>query len=504
MFLVKKLNNTMELHLQLVAGEFEDKFTEARQCWHLEKLYEELNTAKQRLGTHKRKQLTPTERACLRGLISGYSPSEIAMTLNREPNGLRVDLSRGLYRYIEVLMNCPLKDWNQAARWLASNGYSLQSVAVSEQSKLFTINPYQIKPEIMPTSVPNLESAEIRWVGREPLIQQLSHRLQADCRILTLVGITGIGKSALAAQLALEPHLGQQFSLLKAVSFDAQSPNFISVASQILGQQGQQQISPLDSSQLINDVIANLQSKPCLLILDMLEAALETDAGGIPKFRDPTLAQFLDQVVRAEVMPSRILLTSQDRPPVIAEGRYGKRTYLHRLQGLNITEALELFAQWSVLVIAPQDLEILHLIIHRHEGHPLSLRAIATEIQAYPYNGNIQAYWHDYGLDSYGSIALTDLVNRRVRRTLERLRQSSPLAYRLLCKGTAFQQAVEQSAWLILIADAPPILRRQAFQTLQRHCLLETEQSEEYVLYRLHSLIWSIAIELISNLEQES
>jgi DNA-binding NarL/FixJ family response regulator len=84
---------------------FAEKFAAAALNWNLDKLYEDITDAKQRQGIPRRKPITPTEKACLRGLLSGYTPSEIALQLNREPVGLRVDLSRGLYRYIEMLTN---------------------------------------------------------------------------------------------------------------------------------------------------------------------------------------------------------------------------------------------------------------------------------------------------------------------------------------------------------------------------------------------------------------
>jgi MoxR-like ATPase len=42
------------------------------------------------------------------------------------------------------------------------------------------------------------------WVGRESLIQQLSDRVNSSSRVLLLVGITGIGKTALAERLVQE------------------------------------------------------------------------------------------------------------------------------------------------------------------------------------------------------------------------------------------------------------------------------------------------------------
>lgn len=101
---------------------FADPFDRANETWNLEKLYRDLAEAK-RQYCGKLKKLTPVEMACLRGLLCGFSPPEIAAELNREPRGLRVDLSRGLYRYVEVLTQREanqLKDWRDVADWLSA------------------------------------------------------------------------------------------------------------------------------------------------------------------------------------------------------------------------------------------------------------------------------------------------------------------------------------------------------------------------------------------------
>lgn len=102
------------------------KFAEANQHWNLDKLYRDIADAKQQERRRQCKQLTQTEKACLRGLLSGYSPTEIATQLNREPNGLRVELSRGLYRYIETLTDACIKGWYNISKLLENAGYRLQ------------------------------------------------------------------------------------------------------------------------------------------------------------------------------------------------------------------------------------------------------------------------------------------------------------------------------------------------------------------------------------------
>lgn len=107
-------------------------FTQAATEWDLDTLYRDLAIAKQQL-TGKAKPLTPLEISCLQGLLCGYGPNELATELKREPRGLRVDLSRGLYRYVEVLTERSLntlKDWREVAEWLTKAGYRIMQSAV--------------------------------------------------------------------------------------------------------------------------------------------------------------------------------------------------------------------------------------------------------------------------------------------------------------------------------------------------------------------------------------
>ncbi|MEH1820831.1 MAG: hypothetical protein V7L31_17430 [Nostoc sp.] len=102
---------------------------QAENDWDLASLCQDITSAKQQISG-KPKQLTPLEITCLKGLLCGYSPSEIATAINREVRGLRVDLSRGLYRYIEVLTKRPsnsLKDWREVTDWLAKANYKTSS-----------------------------------------------------------------------------------------------------------------------------------------------------------------------------------------------------------------------------------------------------------------------------------------------------------------------------------------------------------------------------------------
>jgi DNA-binding response OmpR family regulator len=112
------------LLLQLQQSSDRNENLETNTNWDVEKLYVDLAQAKQQLkNTHRQLELTQLEKTCLLEFLSGHSPSFIATQLNRDPNGLAVDLSRGLYRYIEALIGQKPKNWRDIPLLLSKKGY---------------------------------------------------------------------------------------------------------------------------------------------------------------------------------------------------------------------------------------------------------------------------------------------------------------------------------------------------------------------------------------------
>lgn len=100
----------------------DEQFTQAANHWDLETLYADL-------ASTKGKRLTPVEKLHLRGLLCGYSPSEIAEKLGKNVKGVETDLCATLYRYVKSLVDkCDEKveNWRNIAEWLDDAGYKTQ------------------------------------------------------------------------------------------------------------------------------------------------------------------------------------------------------------------------------------------------------------------------------------------------------------------------------------------------------------------------------------------
>jgi hypothetical protein len=99
-----------------------EQFMQTVNYWDLETLYADLASA-------KGKRLTPMEKLHLRGLLCGYSPSEIAEKLSKNSKGVETDLCATIYKYVKNLLDkCDekIENWRNISEWLEEAGYKSQ------------------------------------------------------------------------------------------------------------------------------------------------------------------------------------------------------------------------------------------------------------------------------------------------------------------------------------------------------------------------------------------
>ncbi len=126
-----------------------EQFAQAEKNWDLENLYTDLASA-------KGKNLTPIEKLHLRGLLCGYSPTEIAEKRHKSARGIEVDLCKTLYQYVKTLVdrdNEKIDNWRNICQWLEDAGYKCQQIAQSN-------NPVLIDAKVHISNI-NIENNKI-------------------------------------------------------------------------------------------------------------------------------------------------------------------------------------------------------------------------------------------------------------------------------------------------------------------------------------------------------
>ncbi|HBK22606.1 MAG TPA: helix-turn-helix domain containing protein [Planktothrix sp. UBA10369] len=115
-----------------------EQFTQAANHWDLETLYIDL-------ASTKGKRLTPVEKLHLRGLLSGYSPAEIADKLHKSVKGVESEMCTTLYPHIKSLVgksNEKVENWRNITEWLEEAGYKTQLLAESQVSDSLPVDTW--------------------------------------------------------------------------------------------------------------------------------------------------------------------------------------------------------------------------------------------------------------------------------------------------------------------------------------------------------------------------
>jgi nucleoside phosphorylase len=390
-------------------------------------------------------------------------------------------------------------------------------------------------------SSPNLSVYDAdTWVGRDSMIQELSDRLRASCRLLVLLGITGIGKTALGERIAIElaDWFDEDWSNFYQENFDdeQQSSDFASVAARWLEKWGEL-ITPddrKDPQRLLYRLTAYLKENRRLIQMDSLENILEgNEEEGWNSFKDEWWIKFFESYLKADSCQSCIILTSQDLPGQLED--VGKRSqnfwYRQPLSGLDKPEQIELFNKTGLDVSdASEAKSYLERIGNAYEGHPLALRVIAGEIKNKPFEGNVVAYWHEYGNeveevekaiieaekgfslgadDKWQLDRFTKTLRRNVRsrlnETFSRLQQEVKWSYIMLCETSVYRCAVPKEFWLSHLEDWDRNNEEQkaALEILRERYLVEESNENNQRMLRQHNLIRSISLDHLKQLDEK-
>lgn len=374
------------------------------------------------------------------------------------------------------------------------------------------------------------------WVGRETLVAHLSQTLGGQCRLLLILGLTGIGKTALAERIAIA--LQADFPQWQRANFDHAQKNtdFVSVASRWLDGLGVAVPPGHRQPETLREMLLDyVQQQPVLLLIDSGEALLterDPDQGAV--FVDPQWRDFLQAFLTGDQCASRLIFTSQELPSELTRHRDRAFWYRQILTGLTEPEQAALFTATG---FEAND-ETLQRLGNAYQGHPLVLRIILGEIWE-AFGGDVTAYWHTIAAkitevetalataqaDASQAIGTDDdwqlhRLTRQVRAavnqerlevTLTRLHDQQCPAYWLLCAAAAYRIPVKAAGWLIQLQHLSRRLgqpcdrtcQENALQTLEYRFLVETAIDEHHQRrYGLHPLIRSVALEHYQTLVQ--
>ncbi len=324
-----------------------------------------------------------------------------------------------------------------------------------------------------PAASPRVDLVEAldvsHFSGREVEVAELSQWIVQDrCRLVTLLGMGGIGKSMLASLLGshLAPHFEAVLwrSLRDAPSCEELVADCITFFSETPPAE-----FPTSLEQRITQLVARLQASRCLLVLDNLETLLSSgdpEGSYLPGYEG--YGRLIERLAES-AHQSCVLLTSRERPREI-EALEGTRSPVRslRLEGLDEQAARVLLsdkgldgtpAAWQCLVAS-------------YAGNPLALKIVAQAISDL-FDGDLDRFLQEGELIFNG-------VRPLLRQQVGRL---SPLEHLLLTWLAALREWTQLDTLVQILH--PRVLRSQvleALEALSRRSLLERGQQASFGL----------------------
>ncbi|MFN6566803.1 NB-ARC domain-containing protein [Dendronalium sp. ChiSLP03b] len=497
------------------SNQIEEEFVEAKNNWELEKLYVDL-------ASTKGKALTPVEKKFLRGLLCGCSPAEIASIVyqSRSSSTVRVYLSNGLYKYIEEMLSnqagysVKVKNWSRVTHLLEKAGYKKGRLQLQP-----TINVRKAQKE-QETDLVKIRSIQIQdwgeaidvggFYGRTTELAKTQQWIvQERCRLLVLLGMGGIGKTAFSVKLAQEIQDEFEYVIWRSLRLAPSLEVILDRLIQILCPKIDTKITQTVDGK-ISQLIDCLRSSRCLIVLDHFDSILVSgeNNGETEHFTTSTSLSIKNDSLSYLLSPiqyrkeyeiygelirrvgesqhqSCLVLTSREKTQEIASLE-GKKLSVHslKLTGLSKAEILLILEAKGFANISKEASQIL---FDWYAGNPLFIKLVATAIQEL-FGGNIDEF-----------LKQDTVVFGDIRATLDE--QFNRLSH--LEKHMVYWLAVNQDAVSVrkLQENSIPGLSQrlsqrlilEAMELLQKRSLIESQASYfslspvlmEYALERL-------------------
>ncbi len=324
------------------------------------------------------KHLSDIQELVLRQSWEGYTYAEMAQSSGYDDDYIR-DVGFRLWQTLSKALGENVNKSNIKSvlrrRYASIPPSELQmSPAVMEQTP--TTGPQQDWGEAIDVSI---------FYGRIAEQAQLQQWIvQEKCRLVALLGMGGMGKTALSVKLAEQVQNDFDYVIWRSLR---NAPPIMSLLKNIiLFLSQQQEINiPETVEGHISCLMKYLRSQRCLIVLDNAESILESGkASGCYRSGYEGYGQLLRRV-GDERHQSCLIFTSREKP-IGFTAREGVNLPVRSLQltGLSLTESQQILSIKG-LVNATDARDNL---IQRYTGNPLALKIVATTIQ-YLFDGNI-------------------------------------------------------------------------------------------------------------------
>lgn len=308
------------------------------------------------------------------------------------------------------------------------------------------------------------------FYGRNPELATLEKWIvQERCRLVTVVGMGGIGKTSLSVKLAQQIQGDFESVVWRSLR---QAPPIQALLTDLIQSLSNRQVTRLSSDldDTVSQLIDHLHRHRCLLVLDSVETILRRgELAGHYREEHEGYREFLRRVGEAPHQ-SCLVLTGLEKPRDVAalEGNTFPVRSL-QLTGLR-EEAREIFQEKNL-----SEADKWGDLIQLYRGNPLALKIVATTIQEL-FGGQVSEFLKQDTI-VFGDIG--DILDEQ----LERL---SMLEQEILYWLVIEHQPVSLSRLRAdIVSPVTPPELMEALESLRRRSLIERSAEAGEVLFTL-------------------
>ncbi|HEY9665632.1 MAG TPA: NB-ARC domain-containing protein [Coleofasciculaceae cyanobacterium] len=298
------------------------------------------------------------------------------------------------------------------------------------------------------------------FFGRTAELETLQQWVVRDhCRLISVIGMGGIGKTTLTVKLAEQIQDEFEYIVWRSLRNAPALQELLADVIRFLSNQQETDL-PETIDGKISRLLEHLRTSRCLLILDNAESILSSD-GRAGAYREgyEGYGQLFNCIGETRHQ-SCLVLTTREKPRGLSY-QEGENFPIHslRLSGLVQENVQEIFKEKGLTVSADEG----QALVEQYAGNPLALKMVATTIQEL-FDGDI-AQFLEQGAVVFGDIS--NLLDQQFSR-LSALEKQTMFCVAINREWVSLSQLRDD-----IIPAVSPGLLLEALESLQLRCLIE-------------------------------